>query len=133
VATTLRLAQDSFGCGYGAMGLDRETGMTKSSLNPGQRRTVEIIESLCFGVIEHLLIRGGLPCYDPKPRIVQTIKLSSEPEKPPARSCADLTMKKEFETLFDQLSRLDDATVDIEIRHGLPFRLVLERRHKELL
>jgi len=107
--------------------------MTKSSLSPSQLRTVEIIEALGFGVIERLLIRGGLPCFEPEPRIVQAIKLGSDPERQPDRSCADLTVKKEFESLFDQLSRLGDATVDIEIRHSLPFRLVAERRCKELL
>jgi hypothetical protein len=107
--------------------------MTKSSLNPGQQRTVEIIEALGFGVIEHLFIRGGLPCYEPEPRIVQTIKLDSEPPRQPDTGHADLTLKKEFQSLFDQLSRLGDATVDIEVRHSLPFRLVLERRYKGLL
>jgi hypothetical protein len=107
--------------------------MTKSSLNPDQLRTVNIIEALGFGVIERLSIRGGLPCYEPEPRIVQAIKLDCEPERQTHPSSADLTLKKEFESLFDQLSRLGDATVDIEIRHSLPFRLVLERRYKELL
>jgi len=106
--------------------------MTKSSLNPEQRRTVEI-KALGFGTIQRLLIRGGLPCCDPEPRIVQSIKLGSEPEQQPDRSCADLTLKKEFESLLDQLSRLRDGVVDIEVRHSLPFRLVLERRYKELL
>jgi len=77
--------------------------MTKSSLNPGQRQIVEIIEALGFVVIESLLIRGGLPCFNPEPRIVQTIKLGSETERQPDRSCADFTLKKEFESLFDQL------------------------------
>jgi len=67
--------------------------MTKSSLNPAQRRTVEIIEAIC----------------------------------------ADLILKKEFENLFEQLSRLGNGFVDIEVRHRLPSRLVLERRYKELL
>ena len=107
--------------------------MTRHDLNPGQRQTVEIIEALGFGVIERLLIRGGLPCYEPEPRIVQAIKLGSEPERQADRGCADLTLKKEFEGLFDQLSRLGDATVDIEVRRSAPFRLVLERRCKELL
>ena len=31
--------------------------MTKSSLDPGQRQTVELIEALGFGVIARLLIR----------------------------------------------------------------------------
>ena len=97
--------------------------MTRSSLNPDQRRLVEIIEALGFGIIEHLSIRGGLPCFEPEPRIVQTIKLDSEPEQQPDRVSADLTLKKEFESLFDQLSRLGDGVVDIEVRHGLPFRI----------
>jgi hypothetical protein len=107
--------------------------MTRSSLNPDQRRTVEIIEALGFGVIERLLIRGGFPCYDPEPRIVQAIKLDSEPERQPDPGCADLTLKKEFESLFEQLGRLRDGIVDIEVRHSAPVRLVLERRYKELL
>src|SRR5712691_2483772 len=100
--------------------------MTKSSLNPGQRQTVEIIEALGFGAIEHLSIRGGLPCYDPEPRIVQAIKLDSEPERQPERSDPGLTLKREFESLFNQLSRLREGFVDIEVRHSAPFKLVRE-------
>ena len=107
--------------------------MTKSSLHPAQKRTLEIIEKLVFGRIEGLSVRDGQPCYDPAPRIVQEIKLGSEPECRPDRSNVDLTLKKEFESLFDQLSRLREGVVDIEVRHSAPFRLVLERRYKELL
>jgi hypothetical protein len=105
--------------------------MTRTSLNPGQHRTVEIIEALGFGRIESLVILGGSPSYETEPRIIQEIKLGSEAERQPDRGCADLTLKKEFSHLFDQLSRLGAATVDIEIRYGLPFKLVLERRFKE--
>ena len=107
--------------------------MIRNSLTSSQIRTVEIIEALGFGVIERLLIRGGLPCYEPQPRIVQAIKLVSEPERRPHRGCRDTTLKKEFECLFDRLRWLGDAIVDIEIRHSRPFRLVLERRYEELL
>jgi hypothetical protein len=94
---------------------------------------VNIIEALGFGVIARLFICGGVPCYEPEPRIVQAIKLDSEPGRQADRSCADLTLKTEFENLFEQLSRLCEGVVDIEVRHRLPFRLVLERRYKELL
>jgi hypothetical protein len=107
--------------------------MTKNSLEPNQRRIVGIIEAMGFGVIERLSIRDGLPCYDPEPRIVQTIKLASGPAREPDRSCADLTLKKEFEELFDQLTRLGNAVVDIEVQHSLPFKIVRERRYQELL
>ena len=107
--------------------------MTRSSLNPGQHQTVEIIEALGFGVIEVLLILGGSPSYEPEPRIIQEIKLGSEAERQPDGGCTDSTLKKEFEGLFRQLSRLGDATVDIEVRHSLPFKLVLERPLEALL
>jgi hypothetical protein len=107
--------------------------MTKSSLAPGQCRLVEVIEALGFGVIERLTICDGLPCYDPEPRIVQAIKLAPRPGRQPDRTCTDLTLKKEFESLFDQLTRLRNRVVDIEVLHSLPFKLVLERPYKELL
>jgi hypothetical protein len=107
--------------------------MTKSSLETNQRRTVEIIEALGFGVIERLLIRGGLPCYEREPRIVQRIKLGSEPQWQPEGGDADFTLKKEFVDLFDQLGRLRDGVVNIEVQHSSPFRLDLERRYQELL
>ena len=107
--------------------------MTKITLHPDQRRTVEIIEALGFGAIEHFLIRGGLPCYEPEPLVVQAIKLDSAPERQPDRSDADLTLKIEFERLFGQLNQLHEGVVDVEIRHGVPVRLVVKRRYKELL
>jgi hypothetical protein len=107
--------------------------MTKSALSPGQRKTAEIIEALGFGAIEHLLIRGGLPCFEPEPHIVQTVKLDSAPERQPDRSDADLKLKIEFERLFDQLDELREGVVDVEVRHGAPFRLAVKRRYKELL
>ena len=106
--------------------------MTKSSLSAGQRRTVEIIEELGFGQIERLSIRDGEPSYEPALRIVQEIKLGSEQEWPIDRSGADLTLKKEFKSLFERLSRLRNGIVNIEVRHSVPFRLVLERSYKEL-
>jgi hypothetical protein len=107
--------------------------MTKATLHPEQRRTVEIIEALGFGAIEGLMVHAGLPCFEPEPRIVQAIKLDSAPERRHDRSIADLTLKIEFERLLQQLGQLREGIVDIEIRHGVPFRLVLKRHCKELL
>ena len=107
--------------------------MKKSTLNPVQRETVDIIQSLGFGSIEHLCICSGLPCYQPEPRVIQSIKLDGETERQIDRNCVDLDLKKEFEGLFDQLNQLGDCLVDIEVRHGLPVRLVVERRVEALL
>jgi hypothetical protein len=107
--------------------------MNRSSLDPAQLRAMLIIEALGFGVIEGLLIHDGSPCYVPEPFITQEIKLASEPARWSGADCPDLTLKKEFESLFEQLGRLRNGVVDIEVRHGAPFKLVLERRYEELL
>ena len=105
--------------------------MAKGALNPSQYRTVQIIEKLVFGRIEQLLIQNGEPLYERATRIVQEIKLGSEPERRPDRSSADLTLKKEFESLFNHLTQIRDGIVDIEIRHSIPFKLVLNRSYTE--
>ena len=101
--------------------------MTWDSLKEGQRRTVEIIDGLPFGRIASLWIINGLPCYDRPHRIVRDIKLTAEPEPQPHRARPDVTLKKEFETLFDLLANVCDGTVDIETRHSLPFKLTVYR------
>src|SRR5688572_23970100 len=42
-----------------------EAGMTSGSLNPGQRRTLEIIQAMGFGRVEDLSIRSGEPYFEP--------------------------------------------------------------------
>ena len=101
--------------------------MTKATLHLAQRRTVQIIEKLGFGVIQGLHIRGGQPCYDPAPKIVQSIKLHSEAKRQPDFAPIDFKLKNEFIILFRRLSELPDCTVAIEIRHNLPFRVIVER------
>lgn len=108
-----------------------ETGVTKSSLDAGRHRLLEIIEELGFSRIEQLEIQSGAPRYDPAPRILQEIRLGSEPEHRSDPTSADLTLKKEVARLFDQLNQLHDGFVDIEVRHSIPFRLVLKRRHTD--
>lgn len=107
--------------------------MNKTSLDIDQRRIVEIIEALGFGAIERLFIRGGLPRFDPEPCVVQAIKLASGTRWQPNRGHKDLTLKAQFQELFDQLAQLGDAVVTVEVQHGLPFRIVLERHYQELL
>jgi hypothetical protein len=106
--------------------------MAKGPLSAGQRRTVAMITGLVFGRIDGLLVHDGQPCYDPAPRIVQEIKLGAEPGPPPDRCNADVTLKKEFENLFRHLRDLGEGVVAIEVRHCLPFRIVLERRYTDL-
>jgi hypothetical protein len=104
--------------------------MTRGALNSRQGRTLKIIEELGFGRIDGLSIRDGQPCYDRPFRIVESIKLDSEPERRADHDDADQAVKKEFERLFSQLNELRNGVVDIDVRHGVPFRLVIDRSHE---
>ena len=100
--------------------------MKTVTLTPAQRRLQEIIQALEFGTIQAIVIRGGQPHYDPTPRIIQSIKLGSHPE-PVRHADGNGTLKKAFSDLLEHLSKLPDCKVDIEVQHGLPFRLIVER------
>ena len=106
--------------------------MTKRSLDSAQLKLVEAIEELGFGRIEQIPIRDGRPCLELATEIVREIKLGLETEPRIERGTADLTLRIEFERLFNQLSHLREGLVDVEIRHGAPFKLLLKRRRKEL-
>ena len=100
--------------------------VTRRSLTPSQRRTVEIIERVGFGRIEQLCVRGGDPCYAQPPHVVEEVRLVSEPECRPDRSDGHLTLQKEFVSLFNELRRVQNGMVAVEIRHSLPVRLSID-------
>lgn len=107
-----------------------EATATRSSFNQAQLKLALIIQGLGFGNIEGLSIRAGQPSFDPAARIVQSIKLGAHPESV-RRASENDTLKKAFADLFEHLSTLGDCTVGIEVQHGLPFRLILERSCEE--
>jgi hypothetical protein len=107
--------------------------MNRRSLHPYQLELLNLIEELGFGRIERIRICDGKPWFEKVPEIIQEIKLGSDPEPRSQRCNDDHTLKNEFERLFDQLNRLGDGIVDVEVRHSLPFKLAVTRGREELL
>lgn len=105
--------------------------MTKRALSPPQLKLVEAVEKLRWGRIEQIPIHNGMPCLEQAAQTVREIKLGSEPE-PCERSNDNLTLKGEFERLFSELNQLGEGLVNIEVRHGVPFRLLVRYCGKEL-
>lgn len=101
--------------------------MTKTSLSAPRRRLLETMQRLNFGRIEDLEIRNGEPMFNPAPRVVQDIKLGGENGPRPELGTADFALKSQVAEFFDYLSRMGDGSVEsIEVKHGLPFKLVIE-------
>jgi hypothetical protein len=104
-----------------------QNSFTKASLSPPRQRVVEIMQRLNFGTIEGLQIRAGEPIFDPPPRITKDIKLGGENRPRPELSRTDFALKNQVAELFDHLSHIDEGSAaTIEVKHGLPFRLVIE-------
>jgi hypothetical protein len=103
---------------------------TKRSLDPAQLKLVEAIEELGWGRIEQIPICDGSPWLEAAAQTIREIKLGSKTESF-ERSQADHTLKAEFDQLLDQLLELGDGLVDVEIRHGIPFKLFVRRCGKE--
>jgi hypothetical protein len=100
--------------------------LTKSSLTPARRRLVERLQQLNFGRVEGLLVRGGEPVFGPPTRVVREIKFGGENAPRPERGLGDFLVKAQVAELLRCLSEIGDGVIDVlEVKHGLPFRLIL--------
>ncbi len=103
------------------------TGTAKTLLSEPQRHLVDRMTRLNFGRIEDLMVRNGLPVFEPKPKVVRDIKLGSDSTVRPNVPRPDFELKPQVVDLFVQLSELGDGLVEcLEVKNGLPFRLVVQ-------
>jgi hypothetical protein len=100
-----------------------------STLSAPRQWLLHLMRQLNFGTIENLTVNGGEPMASPPPKIIQAIKLGLEPAKQAERKQADFELKSHIIELFSQFDQLkDESIVTIECRHGLPARLIVERK-----
>lgn len=99
----------------------------KSDLSLNGSRLVELMQDINFGRIEGLVIEGGLPSFDPPPRIVREVKFGGENGPRPELGANDFLLKQHVIDLFTFFGELQNAVIDVlEIKHGLPFRVSVE-------
>jgi hypothetical protein len=97
------------------------------SLNPAQRRLVQLMQELNFGRIEELAVRGGSPSFDPAPRVVREIKFAAENGPRPERAANDFVLKAQVVDLFRQMRQIGDGVIEsLSVKHGLPFAADVE-------
>lgn len=107
---------------------------TKQSLSAGRLWLLETMQRLNHGRIEELEIRDGDPTLSLAPRLIQEIKIGSPDNGPrPELAREDFILRLPVIELFEHLDRLGNGTIAaIEIRYGLPARLVIERSIQEM-
>ena len=105
-----------------------KSNSTKASLSAPRRRLLELMQRLNFGRIDGLELRNGEPMFEPAPRIIRDIKIGGENGPRPEVTIDDFALKSAVIELFDHLSGIGDGTLEsIEVKYGMPFKLVVEQ------
>jgi len=98
----------------------------KSSLPAGRQRLLEMMQALNFGRIEHLSVADGEPVFHPPPKVTREVKFGADNGPRPELSLDDFVLKAEVHELFDAINEIGNGIIErIEIRHGLPFRMIV--------
>lgn len=103
--------------------------ITKSILSESQSRLVELLQRINFGRVERLLVRSGVPVFEPPPRVIQKLKMGGDNAARPEADLQDFFLKRPTIEMLQAIADLGDGEVlAIEVKHGLPFAIEIERR-----
>lgn len=98
----------------------------KKHLSPARVRLLELMQDANFGRIESLRIADGEPVLDPRPALVREHKFGGENGPRPELNSTDFALKQQVVELFAFFDELQNGVIDVlEIKHGLPFRMIV--------
>lgn len=102
------------------------TAIARSALSHARRKLVDLMGEIGFGTLEGLIVLAGEPVWRPAPRIIREVKLAGEPAWS-SSAADDFALKAQVVALFAQFDMMGDGRIErLEIKHGLPFRIVIE-------
>lgn len=100
--------------------------LSKQQLSASFAQLLDLMQVLNFGCIEQLKISGAEPVLDPPPKVTREIKFGAENGARPESSLEDFALKVQVRELFDAITEIGDGMIArIEIKHGLPFRMLV--------
>jgi hypothetical protein len=100
-----------------------------SHLSPPRQALVRLLQNVNYGQIKVLFFRDGEPIYDPAPVVVIDAKLYRDDGPRPELALADFELRDDVLRLMARLDTAKSGTIQfIEVRAGLPRRVVLESR-----
>ena len=106
--------------------------ISKSTLSKAQSDLVGLLQRLNFGRLERLLVKSGMPVFEPPPRIIQKLKMGGDNAPRPEADLEDFFLKRPTIEMLQAIADLGDGQVlSIDIKHGLPFALEIERQPED--
>ena len=107
--------------------------MQMEDLSPARQRLLRLLQSINFGRVEELEIRNGEPVFSPAPRVFVELKLDVKDGPRTESRLERFPLREQVARFFTQIAQLNEGTVEvIEVRHGLPFRMVIEATPAEV-
>jgi len=104
-------------------------GLRFSQLSPPRQAMVRLCQEVNFGTIQDLCMKDGEPVFVPPPRALIDVKLDSDDGQRPEVDLRDFALRSEVLRLMALLDEIKDGKVErIEVRPGLPRRILIERR-----
>jgi hypothetical protein len=98
-----------------------------SSLSPARQLLIEKMQLLRFGRIENLAVRNGEPYFAKETIVVLERKFGTVEMVRLGLCNKDFTLKTQVVELLEQLDEVGTGRIDlIEVKHGLPFRMLAQ-------
>lgn len=94
-------------------------------LEHSKQDLVKLMQQTNFGRIQ-VAVRGGKPVLESRPHVTRDIKIGGENGSRQEIHLADFVLKKEQVEALDHIATVEAGTVTIEVKHGLPFRILIE-------
>ncbi len=94
-------------------------------LSSAQQRLVKTMQEIAFGRIESLSVLRGEPVFDQDTKVIRERKFGTDGEALPQPCLTDFGLKRQVCELLQELMAIQNGRVAcLEVRHGLPFRLI---------
>ena len=105
-----------------------------SHLSPARQALVRLSQSINYGHIEALHVVDGEPKFTPAPTVLLDVKLDQDEGPRPEVELPDFELCSELRRLMSRIDEIQNGTIErLEVRGGLPRRLVFESRLPEAL
>lgn len=103
-------------------------------LSPGRQALVRILQAINFGELQGIEVRDADPIFDGRSRLILDAKLDKEEIPRRELDLPDFALSTEVLRLMSRLDQVKNGTIQrLEVRAGLPRRLVFESQLAELM
>jgi len=101
-------------------------------LSPARQALVRVMQAINFGELQGIRVRDANPIFDVDSIVILDMKLDKEDATRPEFDLADFVLNTEVSHLMSRLDEFKNGKIQrLEVRAGIPRRLILESRLAE--